>query len=57
MNEFLAFLKEIFLFKENDALRVGLSSFDAAPVTPPQRKKPSINTKNVKLSDLMRRAD
>lgn len=54
MNEFLDFLKEIFMLKKEDDLRVGLTQFRKTNVKP-LVKKPSITNKDVKLSDLMRR--
>ena len=55
MKDFLNFLQDVFMLKKDDGIKVGLSSFKK-PVVKPLRKEASINTKNVKLSDLMRRA-
>lgn len=54
MGNFLSFLQEIFMLKKDDNMKVGLSSFKTATVRP-IKKDVSIRTKDVKLSDLMRR--
>lgn len=54
MNEFLGFIQEIFMLKKDDSIKVGLTQFRKPSVTP-IKKQPSINNKDVKLSDLMRR--
>ncbi len=55
MSDFLNFLQDVFMIKKDDSIKVGLSSFKK-PVVEPRRKDVSIKTKDVKLSDLMRRA-
>ncbi len=56
MGEIISFLQEIFLMKEeNSKLKVGLSQFKKSDkVVKPKVKK--VAPKEVKLSDLMRRA-
>lgn len=50
------FLKELFTNKQED-IKIGLSQFKSSVVTETIKKpEVSICTKNVKLSDLMRRA-
>lgn len=49
------FLQEIFMLKKDDGIKVGLSQFKRVPIEP-VKKDVSIRTKDVKLSDLMRRA-
>ncbi|MFA7658069.1 MAG: hypothetical protein WCY19_01400 [Candidatus Gastranaerophilaceae bacterium] len=54
MDKVLNFLQEILMMKKEDNIKVGLTQFkpeDVMPVT----KEVSIRTKDVKLSDLMRR--
>ncbi|MFI3299846.1 MAG: hypothetical protein R3Y28_00350 [Candidatus Gastranaerophilales bacterium] len=55
MNDFIKFLKEIFLMKENDGYKVGLSQFK-----PAEKKIEKVfkmkKSKDIKISDLMRRA-
>lgn len=53
MNEFIGMLQEIFMIKKEDT-KVGLSQFKREKIEP-IRKDVSIKTKDVKLSDLMRR--
>ena len=55
MSEFLNFLQDIFMLKKDDGIKVGLSGFKK-PAVAPLHKEVSIKTKDVKLSDLMRRA-
>lgn len=55
MDKFLEFLQELFKLKKDDNIKVGLSQFKQESPEP-VRKKVSIGTKDVKLSDLMRRA-
>jgi len=50
-----SFLQEIFMLKKDDGIKVGLSQFKRE-VIEPVKKDVSIRTKDVKLSDLMRRA-
>lgn len=54
MNKVLNFLKVIFLVQNNDNIKVGLTQFKPVDIVPPP-KEVSIRTKDVKLSDLMRR--
>ena len=54
MNTFLNFILELFMIKQSDRT-VGLSQFKKDPVKPVV-KEVSIKTKDIKLSDLMRRA-
>ncbi len=56
MGNIISVLQEIFMLKENDSTRVGLSGFKqtSTPVEKkPQSKAPA--PKELKLSDLMRR--
>lgn len=55
MDKILNFLQEILMIKKDDGIKVGLSQFKAIQAKPVQ-KDVSIRTKDVKLSDLMRRA-
>lgn len=56
MQEFISFLQEIFLMKEeNSKLKVGLSQFKTEKKTIEKKIKKASPTE-VKLSDLMRRA-
>lgn len=58
MNEFITFLKDIFMIKEAAPMSVGLSQFKAPKTEPepkPKEKKEPKN-KEIKLSDLMRRS-
>lgn len=48
------FLQEIFMIKKDDGIKVGLTQFKTLEVKP-VKKDVSIRTKDVKLSDLMRR--
>ena len=54
MDKVLDFLQEVFMLKKDDGIKVGLTQFKAPEVKPLQ-KEVSIRTKDVKLSDLMRR--
>lgn len=57
MQEIITFLKEIFMIKSEDKIKVGLTQFKT--VTPVEKKvqKPAIKQPTeVKLSDLMRRS-
>ena len=58
MRDFFDLLKELFMFNKADNLYVGLSSFKK-PAVPVQEVVDSSakNTKEVKISDLMRRAE
>lgn len=54
MKKFILFLQEIFMIKKDDGIKVGLTQF-REPEIKPVKKDISIRTKDVKLSDLMRR--
>ncbi len=53
MNIFELIIKKILIF-EKEPQKIGLSQLKEQPVI--KRSEPSIKNKNVKLSDLMRRA-
>lgn len=54
MDKVLSFLQEILMIKKDDGIKVGLTQFKEQPIEP-VKKDVSIRTKDVKLSDLMRR--
>lgn len=54
MDKVLNFLQDILLLKKDDGIKVGLTQFRAQEIKPTP-KDVSIRTKDVKLSDLMRR--
>ena len=54
MNKVLDFLQTILMIKKDDNIKVGLTQFKTADIKP-VKKDVSIRTKDVKLSDLMRR--
>ena len=54
MTNFVNFILELFMIKQSEK-SVGLTQFKKEP-TLPRKKEASIKTKDVKLSDLMRRA-
>lgn len=54
MNKVLDFLTTILMIKKEDNIKVGLTQFKPVDVEP-VKKDVSIRTKDVKLSDLMRR--
>jgi len=54
MDKVLNFLQEILMIKKDDGIKVGLTQFKKQTVEP-VKKDVSIRTKDVKLSDLMRR--
>lgn len=54
MKEILYMLQDLLMLKPDNG--IGLSQFRVAEVEIEQPMKPSINNKNVKLSDLMRKA-
>ena len=56
MKEFILFIQDIFMMKQDADKRIGLSQFKNAITNPIQDTEISLKTKNVKLSDLMRRA-
>lgn len=53
METFVNILQKIFMF-EKEPQRIGLSQFKE-PVKQEKKKSPSLKSKDVKLSDLMRR--
>ena len=55
MSLFETIINKILIF-EKEPQRVGLSQFKAEPEVTVKKKEPSIKNKDVKLSDLMRRA-
>lgn len=55
MNKVLSFLQEILMLKKDDGIKVGLTQFKTVEIKPMRKKDVSIRTKDVKLSDLMRR--
>lgn len=55
MNKVLSFLQEILMFKNDNDIKVGLTQFKTAEIKPMRKKDVSIRTKDIKLSDLMRR--
>ncbi len=57
MNEVINFLKEIFMLKSEDNIKVGLTQFKAQTPVEKAVKKQIVKQKTeVKLSDLMRRS-
>ena len=56
MNKVINFFQEILMLKKDDGIKVGLTQFKSVEELKPQQKEVSIRTKDVKLSDLMRRA-
>lgn len=57
MTEIINFLKDIFMMKEDNSNRIGLSQFKVeAPVEKKPVPKNIFEKKEVKLSDLMRRS-
>ena len=57
MQEVIKFLKEIFMLKKEDNIKIGLTQFKAVDNTERSSKKTFIPQKTeVKLSDLMRRS-
>ena len=55
MDKLINFLQEILMMKKEDGIKVGLTQFKTPAVAPVPKKDVSIRTKDVKLSDLMRR--
>jgi len=53
MEKFLNIMQKFFIF-EKEPQKIGLSQFKD-PVETPKKEEPSIKTKDIKLSDLMRR--
>ncbi len=56
MDKFFDFIQDIFMMKKDDGMKVGLSQFKQEELPAPRVKEVSIRNKDVKLSDLMRRA-
>lgn len=56
MDKVLNFIQEVLMLKKDDEIKVGLTQFRLPEATPVEKKDVSIRTKDVKLSDLMRRA-
>ena len=54
MDKVLDFLQSVLMMKKDDGIKVGLTQFKPADIKP-EPKDVSIRTKDVKLSDLMRR--
>ncbi len=56
MGNILSILQEIFMLKENNSVRVGLSEFKETKTPVEKKSKKTTHTpKELKLSDLMRR--
>ena len=55
MDKIFNFIQEILMIKKDDNIKVGLTQFKQDEKVKPIRKDVSIRTKDVKLSDLMRR--
>ena len=55
MSNMFKFIQELLFDKNDNSVKVGLSQFKKTPVRT-SKKEVSIRTKDVKLSDLMRRA-
>lgn len=56
MNDFIKFLKDIFMIQEAAPMNVGLSQFKIVPEKVEIKEEKSIKSKDIKLSDLMRRS-
>lgn len=56
MDKIIDFFQEILMMKKDDGIKVGLTQFKQPEIKPVEKKDISIRTKDVKLSDLMRRA-
>ena len=56
MNEFISFLKDILMIKEEASISIGLSQFKTSTVSVKPKEEKTIKNKDVKLSDLMRRS-
>lgn len=56
MSEIIAFFKEIFMMKQDDRMKVGLSQFKPEEPVAKPRKLVLKASKDIKISDLMRRA-
>lgn len=57
MNKVIDFFQKVLMIKEKDSMKVGLTQFrmEEKEELMPRTKEVSIRTKDVKLSDLMRR--
>lgn len=58
MGNILSILQEIFMMKENNSVKIGLSEFKTNPFPEQrvQKKKKEPVAKELKISDLMRRS-
>jgi len=56
MNKIFNFLSDLVMSKHDDGIKIGLTQFKTQEFAPARKKDVSIRTKDVKLSDLMRRA-
>lgn len=56
MNEFISFLKDILMIKEEASISIGLSQFKTSTASVKPKEEKTIKNKEVKLSDLMRRS-
>lgn len=56
MDKVLNFLQEILMMNKDDGIKVGLTQFKQPEPKTPVQQDISIRTKDIKLSDLMRRA-
>ncbi len=57
MNDIIKFLKEIFMLKSEDSIKVGLTQFKTVtPIEKAVKKQAAPQKSEVKLSDLMRRS-
>jgi len=56
MKEFILFIQDIFMLNHRTDKMIGLSQFKGDVTNPVNEVEVSLKTKNVKLSDLMRRA-
>jgi len=55
MDNIFNILKEILMPKKDNGMKIGLTQFKAPEIQPVEKKAVSIRTKDVRLSDLMRR--
>ena len=56
MHEIMTFLQEMFLCKDNDKAKIGLTQFKTETVIEKPKKVATKSAGEVKLSDLMRRS-
>lgn len=56
MNDFVNFFKSIFMLNSNDTFKIGLSQFKPEQTLNKPKSKKIKQSKEIKLSDLMRRA-